>query len=150
MSLSMTMIWNERIIARLGRGAALAGIATLAFAAPSLLAQRSGLMMLDRFEAGQWEVRARDTTTSRSSLCIDNGRDLVQLRHAGAACRSVVIEDTPSAVTIQYTCPGNGYGRTRIRMENARLAQIETQGIAQGLPFDYSAEARRVGSCTPR
>jgi hypothetical protein len=35
-------------------------------------------------------------------------------------------------------------------MENARLAQIETQGIAQGLPFDYSAEARRVGSCTPR
>jgi hypothetical protein len=27
------------------------------------------------------------------------------------------------------------------------LVQIETQGIAHGLPFSFTAEARRVGVC---
>ena len=110
-------------------------------------AQNSSLQMLDRFEAGQWEVRNRDVASQRSLLCIDNGRDLIQLRHVGANCRIFVVEDVPGAVTVQYTCPGNGYGRTRIRYENPRLGQIQTQGIADGLPFDFSAEARRIGSC---
>ena len=42
---------------------------------------------------------------------------------------------------------GRGYGRTSIRLETDRLVQIRTQGIADGLPFEYSAEARRVGDC---
>lgn len=117
------------------------------FTVPMVLAQGSTLQMLDRLELGQWEVRARDKVGQRNVMCIDNGRDLIQIRHAGATCRSFVVEDGPGAVTVQYTCPGNGYGRTHIRYENARLAQVETQGIAGGLPFDFSAEARKVGDC---
>jgi hypothetical protein len=60
----------------------------------------------------------------------------------------VVIEDRPDVVTVQYTCRGRGYGRTTIRRENAQLVQIDTQGIAEGLPFEFSAEARRVGACS--
>ena len=50
-------------------------------------------------------------------------------------------------VTGQYTCRGDGYGRTHIRRETATLAQIDGQGIAGGKPFQFAAEARRVGSC---
>jgi hypothetical protein len=51
-------------------------------------------------------------------------------------------------VVVQYTCRGKGYGRTHIRRETGRLVQIDSQGIAGGLPFEFSAEARRVGDCS--
>ena len=58
-----------------------------------------------------------------------------------------MIEDGANAVTVQYTCQGSGYGRTQIKRETSRLVQIESQGIAGGLPFEFTAEARRVGDC---
>lgn len=36
---------------------------------------------------------------------------------------------------------------TRIRRETARLVRAGSQGIAAGLPFDFSAEARRSADC---
>jgi len=50
-------------------------------------------------------------------------------------------------VVVQYTCKGRGYGRTQIRKESGQLAQIDSRGIANGLPFEFTAEARRVGDC---
>ena len=55
-----------------------------------------------------------------------------------------------SDVTVQYTCPGRGFGRTHIRRETRRLVQIDTQGVAEGLPFSASIEGRRVGDCGER
>ena len=109
--------------------------------------QRVSLAMLDSLESGQWEVRLRDGTQRSYPLCIDNGRALLQLRHDRLACDRLVIDDQPGEVTVQYTCRGRGYGRTHIRRETSRLVQIETQGIAEGLPFDFAAEARRIGDC---
>ncbi|WP_277277474.1 hypothetical protein [Novosphingobium cyanobacteriorum] len=120
---------------------------TLGCVAANAGAQRVTAAMLDRLEPGDWEVRDRDGSGERIRLCIDSGRRLVQIRHQNETCRSVVAEDTPGAVTIAYSCPGNGNGRTRIRFENPRLVQLETQGIASGLPFEFTAEARRMGNC---
>jgi hypothetical protein len=123
-------------------------VALLAFAAPALTAQRPSLAMLDQLQPGQWEVRDRDLSGGRSRLCIDNGRRLIQIRHMRETCRSFTVQDTADAVTVHYTCPGNGYGQTSVRFESAQLVQLETQGIAQGLPFNMRAEVRRVGACT--
>jgi hypothetical protein len=123
-------------------------IAFLVFAAPTLAAQRPALAMLDQLEPGQWEVRDRDETEGRSRLCLDSGRRLIQIRHMRESCRSTTVQDTADMVTVHYTCPGNGYGRTSVRFESAQLVQLETQGIAQGLPFNLRAEVRRVGACT--
>lgn len=109
--------------------------------------QRGALAMLDGLEGGRWEVRLRDGTGRSYPLCVDNGRALIQLRHDRLACDRLVIDDRPGEVTVQYTCQGRGYGRTHIRRETSRLVQIDTQGIAEGLPFDFTAEARRVGDC---
>ena len=109
-------------------------------------AQAPGLAMLDRLEPGAWELRPRDGG-ERQRICIGNGRDLIQLRHPDSNCSHYVVEDGTSEVTVQYTCRGSNYGRTSIRRENASLVQIESQGIARGLPFQFTAEARRVGNC---
>jgi hypothetical protein len=115
--------------------------------APPAVGQRSSLAMLDQIEQGRWEIRMRDGTRRTYPLCVDNGRKLLQLRHEAQNCDRLVIEDNPNAVTVQYTCRGSGYGRTSIRRETNQLVQIQTQGIAQGLPFDFAAEARRTGNC---
>lgn len=109
-------------------------------------AQAPGLALLDGLEKGTWELRYRDGTPS-SRLCLRTGREFVQLRHAGPACGRYVVEDGQNQVTVQYTCKGDGYGRTRIRKETPVLVQLESQGVAGGLPFAFTAEARRVGGC---
>jgi hypothetical protein len=58
-----------------------------------------------------------------------------------------VLNQTRTEMTVQYTCKGSGFGRTQLRRETAQLVQIETQGVADGLPFDFSAEGRWAGEC---
>jgi hypothetical protein len=109
-------------------------------------AQAPSLAMLSGLDDGRWEVRPRDGSAVRR-LCVKSGLELIQLQHGQADCSRFVVEDGPQAVTVQYTCRGNGYGRTSVRRETGSLVQIDSQGIAGGLPFQFSAEARRVGAC---
>lgn len=117
--------------------------------ASSMPARSAGpaLTMLDQLERGSWELRYRGAERRVERLCVADGRRLIQLRHPGPACQRVVIEDGAAAVTVQYTCPGRGYGRTQIKRETNRLVQVTSQGIVDGLPYEDVAEARRVGDC---
>lgn len=127
------------------RIAALAGGMAAVLLGGAALAQGS-LAMLDTLEKGGWELRFRDGTTPRA-ICLRSGRELIQLRHSETGCNHFVVEDGANEVTVQYTCRGNGYGRTSIRKEASGLAQIDSQGIVDGRPFQFSAEARHTGSC---
>jgi len=104
------------------------------------------LAMLDGLTSGMWDLRFRGENT-RNSICVRTGRELIQIRHRQSGCTRTVVEDRANRVTVEYTCPGSGYGRTTIRRENAQLVQIDSQGIQGGLPFHFNAEARRVGGC---
>ena len=128
-------------------GTMLALCAGVALTSGAVLAQVQQLSMLNRLEAGSWELRERGDTGTPERLCLRNARRLIQLRHPGQNCTRIVVEDGPEQVTVQYTCAGRGYGRTQIRRESDSLLQIESQGIAEGLPFAFASEARRVGSC---
>lgn len=109
-------------------------------------AQTARLAMLDSLSKGEWTIRFRDGSPNRK-ICVRTGRELIQLRHGDPKCSRFVVEDGTSEVAVQYTCPGNGYGRTSIRRETGSLVQLESQGIADGLPFQFDAEARRTGNC---
>ena len=122
-------------------------IAAVAGATP-VVAQTPGLAMLNTLERGQWQLVDRDSASQGRSLCVNDLHMLLQLQHQGAQCSRYVIDDEPNAVTVHYTCPGAGHGRTTIRKETSRLVQIDTQGIAAGAPFSYAYEARRTGSCS--
>ena len=125
--------------------AALIGLALVAPLVP-LAAQPTPLAALARLDPGSWELRFRPGNRL-GRMCVRDGRQLIQLRHQQLDCSQFVVEDTADRVTVQYTCRGRGYGRTFIRREGDGLAQIESQGILDGQPFAFSAEARLVGRC---
>ncbi len=102
--------------------------------------------MLGGLSKGEWTIKHRDGSADRK-ICVRSGEELIQLRHTQGGCNRFVVEDRANRVTVQYTCPGDGYGRTDIRKETASLIQLESRGIASGLPFQIAAEARRTGSC---
>jgi hypothetical protein len=132
----------------LSRGWALAGLgigAALWLAVPGL-AQGNGLAMLGTLTKGEWVIKRRDGAADRK-ICVRSGAELIQLVHREAGCSQFVVEDGAVKVTVQYTCPGNGYGRTSIRRETGTLVQLESQGIESGTPFQLLAEARRTGGC---
>ncbi len=121
-------------------------IGTLGFAAWPVQAQAPEMRMLDNLSKGSWNLRIRDDGTNRS-VCLRDGRELIQLQHRDRGCSRFVVDDSANAVTVQYTCRGNGYGRTTIRRESNELVQVQTQGIHNGTPFSYSAEGRYAGGC---
>lgn len=113
----------------------------------ALAAQGSVPAMLAKLQRGQWTVTPDDGGPVRR-ICLGDSMQFVQLRHGSSpTCSRFVVEDEPGRVTVQYTCRRNGYGRTTIRRETETLVQIESQGVAGGRPFDFSAEARRTGAC---
>lgn len=133
--------WMGRVA---GFGAAAAVPAAIVFT--PAIAQAPSLAMLDGLERGEWQLRFRGGEATRR-ICLRTGQELIQLRHRDPGCSRYVVEDGANEVTVQYSCPGNGYGRTSIRRETASLVQVESQGIADGKPFQFTAEARRTGAC---
>ncbi len=118
-------------------------LATPVFSQPAAAPTLAALAML---EPGQWQLKSRDAGEDRT-VCVGDPRALLQVRHGKTACSRFIIANDPRAATVHYTCPGAGHGRTTVRVETPRLAQIDSQGIAENEPFDLHFEARRVGNC---
>ena len=117
-----------------------------ALAAAPLAAQVAELAMLDTLAPGMWEVRLR-SENSRRNICVRDGREFIQLQHRQPGCTRFVVQDGAQEVVVQYTCRGDGYGRTTIRREGSGLVQLSSQGSQGGLPFSIEGEARRTGPC---
>jgi hypothetical protein len=124
---------------------AAAGTLILLCSGGASLQRQTALVALNAIERGQWQLRETDGGTSK--ICVTNPATLLQLRHPGAQCTQVVVENSREVATIHYTCPGHGYGRTTISVETARLVRIDTQGIADGAPFASEFEGRKLGAC---
>jgi hypothetical protein len=115
---------------------------------PGGAAQAPGVaQMLNRLEAGRWELRSPNNGLLRS-ICLGNPILLAQPQHGAAPCTRDVVDADESSMTVNYVCPGAGRGRTTIRFETPRLVQIDSQGLDHGAPFALRAEGRRVGACT--
>lgn len=129
---------------RMRRGAlGLAGL--LAVAAPVFAFALPDLEALSQLERGRWQLR--DSAGQPRSICLGTPTVLIQLEHEGLSCEQEVVASDKGGATVQYTCPGRGFGHTSIRVETPRVARIDTQGLVDGRPFSYRAEARKVGNC---
>ena len=104
-------------------------------------------MALEILEKGAWELTSRVPGEARIKLCLGDPRQMIQVRHLSNRCTFHVIENRPNHATVHYSCPGAGHGRTTLRIETSRLAQVHTQGIAEAAPFVLVYEARRKGAC---
>ena len=126
---------------------ALAGL--LAATTASLLAAPGDrLAILDLIPDGNWQLREIGSTAAPRAICVRDPGMLLQVGHGASQCARFTVETGARTATIHYTCPGAGHGRTTIRVESAGLVRLQTQGIAQGNPFDYDYEARRTGACS--
>ncbi|XUU61646.1 hypothetical protein ACRAQ6_05075 [Erythrobacter sp. HA6-11] len=122
-----------------------AGVIALVFA-PVGNAQDTRLAVFDGIDKGQWNIRFRDGSPPRS-VCVRSGRELLKLKHRNTGCSNVIVANEPDMATVQYSCSGDGYGRTTIRRETRTLLQLSSQGIANERPFQVFAEARYQGDC---
>lgn len=124
------------------------GAMTLVSSAASAPQGATKLSALSRLEPGLWQLRDLDNAAGQQqSICMADASALLQLRHRNAPCSRLVIADSAKTATVQYTCPATGFGRTEVRVETPRLAQIDTQGIVDNAPFALRVEARRIGVC---
>lgn len=131
-----------------GRAILAAVAAILGAASAVAVVPGSGLKATASIEPGLWQVRERGAKTGGRNLCVRDVGALVQLRHAGVQCSRFVIEDAGNRATVHYTCPGSGHGRTTITVNTSHALTVETQGIAEGLPFQEEYWVRRLGSCS--
>ena len=108
----------------------------------------NSLSALGTIQPGEWRLHPLDHLTQARSVCISEASALLQVSHGGASCSRFVIASSDHEVTVHYTCPGAGHGRTTIRVESPKLLQIDTQGIVSNAPFANAWEGRRTGDCS--
>lgn len=106
--------------------------------APTALAQAA---------PGVWEVTGVPGAKAPIRQCVGDVMSLAQFEHRKEHCSLHVVRDGATDLIIEYNCPGGGFGRSEIGLVTPRSLRIDTQGISDGLPFHYLAQARRVGEC---
>ena len=117
---------------------ALAGAAWAAVPPPAALAEAT---------PGLWEIAGLPGAKAPAKECVAELATLVQYEHRKANCSSRVLSDRGNSAVISYECRGGGFGRSAITAITPRSLRIETQGISDGLPFNYVLQARRIGEC---
>ena len=132
---------------KLSFGTVRAAAAIILFASAAAAATQAELPVLGRLQGGLWELRNLDGGGgSFGSICLGDRGALAQLRHRSLSCGRSVVAQGPDTVEVRYNCPA-AFGQTAIRVETSQLARIESQGVDNGVPFGFRAEARRVGPC---
>jgi hypothetical protein len=121
-----------------------AAIATIAAAA---LASAAPPALFGKSQPGLWELSGIEGTKTPMRLCIADLTQLALVEHRGRGCKAKAIRETASSVTFTYECAPNEFGRTEIDYVTSKNFRIVSQGIAGGLPFAHSVQARRVGDC---
>lgn len=134
---------HSGFIAAIAAAGAMVAFAASAADAPA----QTSLAAVKLLQPGSWALKERRSGPIMKTVCVTDPLMLLQVAHENTVCSRFVIASEKSSVTVHYTCPGRGHGRTTLRVENPRLAQISSQGIAGQDPFNFDLEARRVGSC---
>lgn len=105
---------------------------------------------LSAVSGGLWEISTSADGHNASKQCVPDPIALAQYEHRAASCTRVIISDKPSEAVVHYTCPGGGFGQTKMTVLTPRSMRVETQGISNNAPFNYVLQVRRVGECPAR
>ncbi len=95
---------------------------------------------------GEWEV-SKTVGGSGEKLCLSDPGLLTQWEHRAKQCARVILSSSTDRAEVQYTCPGGGFGTSRVEVLTPRSIKVDMQGISDGYPFAYVIHARRVGPC---
>jgi hypothetical protein len=121
----------------------LAGMSALALAAatpPVGLAQA---------QPGLWEVSGVPGSAYPLRQCIADVAVLARFEHRAKACSAQTLREAGNSAQIDYSCGPAGFGHSDVTLVTPRSLRIGTQGISDGLPFNYVIQARRIADCAP-
>ena len=122
-------------------------LAAVATASASLLIAAQQPAALAPAKPGLWEIGGLPGVKAPPQECVADVLALARFEHRKGNCSSKVIRDGASSAVIEYSCGGAGFGRSQVDVLTPRSLRIRTQGISDGLPFNYVLQARRVGDC---
>jgi len=129
----------RKVVIFLSLGGAMLGAWTLAVAQPP--------SALSQLSPGLYEIAGLPGAKAPARECLGDITLLGQFEHRRNSCTRKILNASGNAVTINYECKGGGFGQSKLTMITPRNLRVETQGIADGLPFNYVLQARRVGEC---
>ena len=130
--------------------------ATLAFAAVAVTAALTAAASqgaseqppsLAQAQPGLWEISGAPGTRAPIRQCVADPMVLARFEHRASNCSSKVLKTAGSTTAIEYSCGGAGFGHSEIQVITPRSLRISTQGISDGLPFNYVLQAHRVDDC---
>ena len=102
---------------------------------------------LSQAQAGLWEISGAPGVNAPVRQCVADVASLARFEHRAKTCTAKVLKDEKGSVAIDYTCGGAGFGHSEIDVITPRSLRISTQGISDGLPFNYVLQARRIDDC---
>ena len=100
-------------------------------------------------QPGLWEISGVPGAQGPSASASPTSSALARFEHRGReiARAKVLKRQRQRSTEIDYSCGGAGFGHSEIDVLTPRSLRISTQGISDGLPFNYVLQARRVGDC---
>lgn len=118
----------------------------LAIAAIALLAAEQA-PTLSQAQPGQWELAGAPGSKTPVRQCVSDIQSLARFEHRGKNCSSQVTSQRGSSTVVRYQCGSSDFGQSQIDVITPRSLRISTQGISDGLPFNYVLQAHRIGDC---
>jgi hypothetical protein len=129
------------------RNAMRIGLAGLLTGSAAMLAAASIPRALAPALGGMWEVSRSANGHNPTRICVASPAMLAQFEHRQESCTRNVVSDIGTETLISYSCPGGGFGQSKMKLITPRTLRIDTQGISGNLPFHYQLHARRIGDC---
>jgi hypothetical protein len=105
------------------------------------------LPTLAQTQPGLWEVSGASGAKTPVRMCVVDVPSLARFEHRGKACTAKVLKRAGSLTAFEYSCGAAGFGHSDVEAITPRSLRISTQGISDGLPFNYVLQARRIGDC---
>jgi|SRR6476469_7893590 hypothetical protein len=116
-------------------------------AAAVALVAAQPLPTLSEAQPGLWEVSGAPGVGAPVRQCVADIMALTRFEHRAKPCTAKILKNSGSTASVEYSCGGAGFGHSDIQVLTPRSLRISTQGISDGLPFNYVLQARRVGDC---
>ncbi len=120
-----------------------AGTAALALVAAQ---PPSGLALA---QPGLWEISGVPGAATPLRQCVGDVAVLARFEHRAKACTARTLRESGDSTQIDYSCGPAGFGHSDVTLLTPRSLRIGTQGISDGLPFNYVLQARRIADCAP-
>jgi len=113
-------------------------LALVAAAPPSSLTQ---------VQPGLWEIKGVPGVAGVARQCVADVSLLTRFEHRAKNCTEKLLKATGLESEFDYNCGAAGFGHSEVTVITPRSIKISTQGISDGLPFNYVLQARRVADC---